>query len=121
MAEVKKVAKKTKKTEEKVELRFNKPTFKDFEVISAPVITEKSMAAMQDENKVTLKVSKNTNKTEVRKAFERLYQVKVTDVKIINVNAKEKTRGSRYKGTVSGYKKAIVTIAQGEAIDLFKE
>ena len=120
MAEVKKVAKKAKK-EEKVELKFSKPTFKDFDVILAPVITEKSMGLMQNENKVTLKVAPTTNKTEVKLAFERLYQVKVVDVKIANVIAKEKTRGSRYKGIVSGYKKAIVTIAEGEAIDLFKE
>ncbi len=120
MAEVKKTTKKAKK-EEKVELRFAKPTFKDFEVIIAPVITEKSMTLMQEQNKVTLKVANNTNKTEVKLAFERLYQVKVVDVRISNVISKTKTRGGRYEGTVSGYKKAIVTVAQGEAIDLFKE
>lgn len=121
MAEVKKTAKKATKKEEKVELRFAKPTFKDFEVILAPVITEKSMSLMQEQNKVTLKVANNTNKTEVKLAFERLYQVKVVDVKISNVISKTKTRGSRYQGVVGGYKKAIVTIAEGEAIDLFKE
>lgn len=120
MAEVKKTTKKAKK-EEKVELRFAKPTFKDFEVIIAPVITEKSMTLMQEQNKVTLKVANSTNKTEVKLAFERLYQVKVVDVKISNVISKTKTRGGRYEGTVSGYKKAIVTVAEGEAIDLFKE
>lgn len=116
MAEEKKV-----KKEEKVEAKFSKPTFKDFEVIIAPVITEKTMTLMQNENKVTLRVRPDTNKTEVKLAFERLYQVKVVDVKIANVIAKEKSRGSRYTGVVGGYKKAIVTIAQGEAIDLFKE
>ena len=117
-----KKAKATKKAkEEKVEKRFANPTFKDFEVILRPVITEKSMTLMQEENKVTLRVKKEANRTEIKLAFERLYQVPVTDVRIVNVNAKSTTRGTRYQGTISGYKKAIVTVAKGEAIDLFKE
>lgn len=126
VVEEKKPAKKAKTTkkavkEEKVEKRFANPTFKDFEVILRPVITEKSMTLMQEENKVTLRVKKEANRTEIKLAFERLYQVPVTDVRIVNVNAKSTTRGTRYQGTISGYKKAIVTVAKGEAIDLFKE
>ena len=122
VAEKKPAKKTTKKAKvEQVEKRFANPTFKDFEVILRPVITEKSMTLMQEENKVTLRVKKDANRTEVKLAFERLYQVTVTDVRIVNVNAKSTTRGTRYKGSISGYKKAIVTIAKGEAIDLFKE
>ncbi|MBR0295654.1 MAG: 50S ribosomal protein L23 [Bacilli bacterium] len=94
---------------------------RDFEVILEPVITEKTMSLMQNENKVTVKVLKSANKVEIKLAFERIFQVKVTDVKVSNVRAKELTRGTRYKGTLAGYKKAVVTIAEGEAIDLFKE
>ena len=108
-----------KKTEEAK--RFPKATMKDFEVILEPVITEKTMSLMQEENKVTVKVLKSANKVEIKLAFERIFQVKVTDVKVVNVRAKELTRGTRYKGTLAGYKKAVVTIAEGEAIDLFKE
>ena len=108
-----------KKTEEAK--RFPKATLKDFEVIIEPVITEKTMSLMQNENKVTVKVLKSANKVEIKLAFERIFQVKVTDVKVSNVRAKELTRGTRYKGTLSGYKKAVITIAEGEAIDLFKE
>ena len=79
------------------------------------------MSLMQDQNKVTVEVAPDANKTEVKLAFERIFQVKVTDVKISNVRAKSTTRGTRYKGVISGYKKAIVTIAEGEAIDLFKD
>ena len=100
---------------------FPKPTERDFAVILSPVITEKSMAAMQDSNKVTLKVAHDTNKTEVKLAFQRIFQVKVTGVQILNVKAKATTRGTRYHGHIQGYKKAIVTIAEGEAIDLFRE
>jgi large subunit ribosomal protein L23 len=100
---------------------FPKATEKDFSVIVKPVITEKTMGLMQNENKVTLKVAPSANKTEVKLAFERIFQVKVTDVKVSNVKTKLTTRGTRYQGKISGYKKAIVTVAEGEAIDLFKE
>ena len=100
---------------------FQKPTERDFAVIIKPIITEKSMSDMQDGNKVTLKVAGDTNKTEVKLAFERIFQVKVVDVRILNVKPKAKTRGTRYQGKIQGYKRAIVTIAEGEAIDLFKE
>ena len=100
---------------------FPKATERDFEVIVKPVITEKSMAKMQNENKVTMRVAFDTNKTEVKLAFERIFQVKVEDVRIVNVKPKATTRGTRYHGHIQGYKKAIVTIASGEAIDLFRE
>ena len=101
--------------------RFPKATEKDFQVIVKPLITEKTMALMQNENKVTVKVLESANKTEIKLAFERIFQVKVTDVKVLNQRAKETTRGTRYKGSISGFKKAVVTVAEGEAIDLFKE
>ncbi|MFA5503433.1 MAG: 50S ribosomal protein L23 [Bacilli bacterium] len=115
-------AKKAVKTaSKKVEKRFAQPTFRDYDVIMKPLITEKAMDLMQRLNKVTVKVKADSNKAEVKMAFERIFQVKVVDVRISNVNAKITTRGSRYKGKISGFKKAIVTIAEGEAIDLFKE
>ena len=110
-----------KKVEAPAKASFQKPTERDFAVIVKPVITEKSMAAMQNANKITVKVAPDTNKTEVKLAFERIFQVKVTDVTISNVKAKATTRGTRYHGTIQGYKKAVVTIAEGEAIDLFRE
>ena len=101
--------------------RFPKATEKDFTVIVKPLITEKTMALMQNDNKVTVKVLESANKTEIKLAFERIFQVKVTDVKVLNQRAKETTRGTRYAGSISGFKKAVVTVAEGEAIDLFKE
>ena len=101
--------------------RFPKATEKDFTVIVKPLITEKTMALMQNDNKVTVKVLESANKTEIKLAFERIFQVKVTDVKVLNQRAKETTRGTRYQGRISGFKKAVVTVAEGEAIDLFKE
>ena len=118
---------KAKKTEVAA-AKFAKPTEKDFAVILEPRITEKSMDLMQNQNKITVKVLDSANKTEIKLAIVRIepqgwlyVQVKVEDVKVSNVRSKSTTRGTRYRGTISGYKKAIVTIAEGEAIDLFKE
>ena len=100
---------------------FAPATKHDYEVVFDPHITEKSMALLQNANKVTVKVNDKANKTEIKDSFQRLYQVKVVDVKILNQRAKAKSRGGRYQGEVSGYKKAIVSIAKGSAVDLFKE
>ena len=110
-----------KKAEAAKASKFSKATEKDFSVILEPRITEKSMDLMQNQNKITVKVLPTANKTEIKLAVERIFQVKVEDVKVSNVRAKSTTRGTRYAGSISGYKKAVVTIAEGEAIDLFKE
>ena len=99
----------------------SKATIHDFDVIVEPIITEKTMSLMQEQNKVTVRVSGKANRADVKKAFENVFGVKVTSVNIVNVPAKETTRGGRYKGTISGFKKAVVTVAEGQAIDLFKE
>ncbi len=98
-----------------------KASVHDLDLIIEPVITEKTMSLMQEQNKVTLRVKGTANRAEVKKAFEAVFGVKATNVNIINVSSKAKSRGGRYKGTVSGYKKAVVTLAEGEALDLFKE
>ncbi|MCQ2795379.1 MAG: 50S ribosomal protein L23 [Bacilli bacterium] len=125
-AEVKPVEKKAKakKTEVKVDTTkkdIAKATHTDFSVILNPIITEKSMAMIQNSNQATFKVKPSANKAEVKLAFERLFKVKAVHVSIVNVRAKSTSRGGRYQGKIQGYKKAIITIKSGEAIDLFKE
>ncbi len=120
----KKAAKKEAEKAEVVEAKaktFAKPTKHDYEVILEPLITEKSMALLQNNNKVTMKVAANANKTEIKESFQRLFQVAVTDIKVVNVLPKSKSRGGRYKGHVSGFKKAVIAVAKDSAIDLFKE
>lgn len=124
--EAPKAKKATKKKEEKVEVvetkkTFAKPTNNDYKVIIEPLITEKSMALLQNNNKVTVKVAAKANKIEIKESFQRLFQVLVTDVKVVNVLAKSKSRGGRYQGCISGFKKAVISIAKDGAIDLFKE
>ena len=106
---------------EKKVIANKKASIHDFDIIVEPVITEKTMSLMQEQNKVTVRVSGKANRADVKKAFEKVFGVKVTQVNIVNVPAKETTRGGRYKGRISGFKKAVVTVKEGQAIDLFKE
>ena len=106
---------------EKKVIANKKASIHDFDIIVEPVITEKTMSLMQEQNKVTVRVSKTANRADVKKAFEKIFGVKVTQVNIVNVPAKETTRGGRYKGRISGFKKAVITVKEGQAIDLFKE
>ena len=81
---------KEKEVEVVAERKFAAPTLKALDVIIAPVVTEKTMKLQQEENKVTVKVSPKANKTEVKIAFESIFNVKVVDVNIVNVRAKAK-------------------------------
>lgn len=94
---------------------------KDFrDVIIRPIITEKSMKLMAEDNKITFEVAKGTNKVEVRQAVEAIFNVKVVQVNILNTKPKAKRMG-RYEGTTKAVHKAIVKIAEGQSIDLFGE
>lgn len=88
------------------------------DLIIKPVITERSVDLMQ-ENKYTFKVAKNANKIEIRKAIEEIFKVHVTEVRTIRVKGKNKRMG-RYQGMTSEWKKAIVTLAEGETIEIFE-
>ena len=89
---------------------------KYLEIIKAPVITEKSQAA-QAEGKYTFKVDPKATKLEIKAAVEKIFNVKVTDVRTMNVKHK-KRRVGRYTGLTNRTKKAIVTLAEGQTIDL---
>jgi large subunit ribosomal protein L23 len=120
---VKKTAKKVKAvkvTSAETTFVAAKASIKSFDVIIRPLITEKSMQRLEKLNKVTVEVSDNANKTEVKIAFETTFKVKVKQVNIMNVREKFTRRG-RYNGTISGFKKAVVTLVSGQALDLFKE
>lgn len=90
------------------------------DVIKKPVLTEKSIRLMQDENKYTFDVDVNSNKTEIKQAVEAMFGVKVTSVNTMNVRAKTKRVG-RYVGKTNKRKKAIVSLAADNKIDLFGE
>ena len=79
-------------------------------------MTEKAVS-LSENGKYVFKVSGKTNKPEIRKAVERLYDVKVKDVRIINTGGKKRQVG-RFEGFKPGYKKAIVTLKQGYKIEI---
>ena len=89
---------------------------KYLEIIKAPVITEKSEIA-REAGKFTFKVDPRANKLEIKEAIEKIFKVKVTSIRTINVKPK-KRRVGRYTGLTNRTKKAIVTLAEGQTIDL---
>ena len=78
------------------------------------------MTNMQTLNKITVEVSKNSNKVEIKNAFESIFGVKVKQVNTSHVRGRSKRVG-RYSGTTSSYKKAIITLAEGQSLDLLKD
>ena len=90
------------------------------DIIIRPIITEKSMRYMDEDNKVTFQVAKGTNKIEVARAVEHIFGVDVEKVNIMNVKPKKKRVG-RYVGKTKAVRKAIVKIKAGQDIDLFGE
>ena len=76
------------------------------------------MLAQERDNKVTFEVAKGANKTAVKQAVEEIFNVKVEKVNVMNTAEKQKRVG-RYTGTVQGYRKAIVKLAEGYKIDLY--
>ena len=90
---------------------------KDYlKVIKAPIITEKT-AQMADKNTVVFSVDTKANKTQIKQAVEKIFDVKVESVNTINTKPK-KRRVGKYTGTTSKVKKAIVKLKEGSSIEL---
>ena len=88
------------------------------EIIIAPVITEKSMTAIE-QKKYTFKVAKDATKIDIARAVEELFGVNVAKVNTINVRGQQRRMG-RYEGYTASWKKAIVTLtAKSKTIDFF--
>ena len=86
----------------------------NYDIIFAPVITEKS-ASMENEGKYVFKVDVRANKTQIKQAIEDAFNVRVVDIRTINVHPKDRRVG-RYTGKTNRYKKAIVKLAEGNTI-----
>ena len=85
------------------------------DIIKAPIITEKS-AGLAEKNTIVLSVDVNANKTQIKQAVEKIWNVKVEKVNTVNVKPK-KRRVGRYVGKTNRVKKAIVKLAEGSSID----
>ncbi|MDP3954193.1 MAG: 50S ribosomal protein L23 [bacterium] len=87
-----------------------------YSVISNPYVTEKSSMLAQF-NQYVFKVSKNSNKKGIKDSVEKLYNVKVEDVRVVNLPSKTRRIG-RTLGVKAGYKKAIVSLREGDKIEV---
>jgi large subunit ribosomal protein L23 len=87
------------------------------DVIIAPVVSEKSYSLL-DEGRYTFLVHPSANKTEIKEAVQSIFGVKVTNVNTMNRKGKRKRFGMTY-GQRKNTKRAIVTLAEGDEIDIF--
>ncbi|MEU8852342.1 MULTISPECIES: 50S ribosomal protein L23 [unclassified Streptomyces] len=87
------------------------------DILIKPVVSEKSYALL-DENKYTFVVAPGSNKTQIKQAVETVFEVKVTGVNTINRQGKRKRTRTGF-GQRAGTKRAIVTLAEGDRIDIF--
>ncbi len=93
-------------------------------VLIKPIISEKAEILSSEMSQYSFIVNKKANKTEIRKAVQDMYSVKVASVNTLTMPGKSKTRNTRsgvLKGNVSSYKKAVVKLQEGEEIDFFGE
>lgn len=111
--------KESKKTEEMKKVSFNGESVEGARILKRPLITEKS-TYLAENNKYVFEVFNSANKTEIKKAVEKLYGVKVDAVNLFNVLGK-KRRVGRTIGRQSGFKKAIISLPKGQKIDIMAQ
>jgi large subunit ribosomal protein L23 len=92
---------------------------RQYDIIKRPVVTEKTGIQKEASNQVTFEVDRKANRVEVRRAVERIFNVKVDEVRTMQVRGKFKRRG-RVLGKRRDWKKAIVTLRAGERIEFFE-
>ena len=89
------------------------------QIILSPLITERNMVLRDDHNKYAFRVHLRATKSEIRKAVEELFDVRVISVTTMNMLGKGKRLG-RFSGRRSAWKKAIVRVAEGQKIDIYE-
>lgn len=92
----------------------------NFDILREPVVTEKSYAGTGEANQYTFRIARSASKTEVKAAVEAIFEVKVDKVQVINMPSKPKRRG-QHAGTRSGYRKAVVRLAEGHSLEMADE
>ena len=87
-----------------------------FQVIKRPLLTEKSTRKKEEFNEVTFEVDRRANRSEVKMAVQTLFKVKVQRVNLMQMEGKKKRVGKKL-GRTANWKKALVRLAPGEAIE----
>jgi large subunit ribosomal protein L23 len=93
-----------------------------YDVLRRPIITEKSSFQSSKLNQYVFEVDRKATKSQIKEAVEKLFSVTVLKVNVINVPAKRSRRARSRRLLIrrSGYKKAIITLADGNTIDVFE-
>jgi large subunit ribosomal protein L23 len=92
-------------------------------ILIRPLYTEKIAKLQDSENKYAFEVNRNANKIEIRNEIEKRFDVRVEKIQTMNVRGKmrqQMTRAGRFFGRQPDWKKAVVTLADGDKIDLFE-
>ena len=90
-----------------------------YDIIKRPLITEKGTIQKEANNQLTFEVDRVANKVEIRRAVEKIFNVRVLDVRTMQMKGKAKRFG-RTMGKRRNWKKAVVTLAKGENIEFFE-
>ncbi len=90
-----------------------------YEVLTGPLLTERGTKLKETDNKVLFRVAKDANKIEIKKAVEEIFKIKVDRVTTMNCKGKRKRMG-RHEGKRPDWKKAIVTLKEGEKLDFIE-
>ena len=90
-----------------------------YDLIKRPVITEKTNIQKESYNQITFEIGRKTNRVEIKRAVEEIFNVRVAAVRTMQVKGKTKQRG-RITGKRRDWKKAIVKLMPGERIDFFE-
>jgi len=91
-----------------------------FDILRQPVITEKSYTGTGAANQYTFRVARTATKLQIKAAVEAVFEVEVDKVQVINMPGKPKRRGA-HTGTRSGYRKAVVRLAEGHTLEVAEE
>ena len=88
-----------------------------YEIVKRPIVTEKT-TKLAEENKYTFEVDKRANKIQIKEAIEQIFDVKVKKVNVMNGKPKAKRVG-QYQGFKPAISKAIITLEEGQKIDIY--
>ena len=91
----------------------------EYKIIRRPIVTEKSSDLKEQFNQICFEVAPSANKSEIKKAVEKLFKVTVLSVQTQNRIGKRKRLG-RFQGRRKSWKKAIVTLNEGNRVDFFE-
>lgn len=89
------------------------------DILRRPLVTEKSTSLIGERNQYTFEVAPGANKTEIKRAVEEIFKVKVVAVNTVHLPGKTKRQG-RFVGKTSAIRKAVVTLRPGDRIEVFE-